>query len=42
MFAVINLIFQTKRFFHGEIYPQCADRMANNTDPVQTAPSGAV
>ena len=33
---------QTKRFFHREIYPKCADRMANSADPDQTAPLGAV
>ena len=33
MFAVINVEIQTKRCFHGEIYPKCADRMANSVDP---------
>ena len=37
MFAVIiNLKF------NREIYPKCADRIANSADPDQTAPLGAV
>ena len=40
MFAVINLKFK-QRFFHREIYPKCADRMANSADPDKTAPLSA-
>ena len=33
---------QTKVFFRRQIYPKCADRMANSADTDHTAPLGAI